>query len=168
MALNTNLESGQRLFVSFTLLFLFWILVSSSLDLQHILVGILAALMVSYSSSDLLVSKRGKIPSFRAVPILLSYLGHFVVELIIANIEVARIVLDPSLPISPAIIKFKSKLKGDYAKVIFANTITLTPGTLTMDLVDATFYVHTLTKEAAEDVTEWPLENILMRFENVA
>ncbi len=87
-------------------------------------------------------------------------------EIIKANIDVARIVLHPRLPIEPSIVKFKTTLKGDTAKVSLANSITLTPGTITMDIIGDTFYVHALTREAAEDVTNWPIEDLLKEVED--
>ena len=73
---------------------------------------------------------------------MIYYLIIFIRELIKSNISVAWIVLTPSLPINPGIVKFKSKLKTDYAKMILANSITLTPGTLSIDIIDDTFYIH--------------------------
>lgn len=54
----------------------------------------------------------------------------------------ARRVLSPSLPINPGIVKFKTKLTTNYSKMVLANSITLTPGTLTVDVIDDTFYIH--------------------------
>ncbi len=68
----------------------------------------------------------------------------FLVALVKSNIQVAKIVLHPKLPVNPGIVKFKSSLKSDFAKMVLANTITLTPGTLTVDLIDDEFYIHWL------------------------
>jgi len=70
------------------------------------------------------------------------YLFIFIVALIKSNLDVARRVLTPSLPINPGIVKFKTKLTTDYSKMVLANSITLTPGTLTVDVIDDTFYIH--------------------------
>jgi multicomponent Na+:H+ antiporter subunit E len=162
-------ESEERLSftVAFIALFLFWILVSSSFDFQHIVVGVILSFVVSRFSSDLILQKGEGLPSFKSIPYFFIYTGQLLIEIIKANIDVAKIVLDPKLPISPAIVKFKTKLKGDNAKVTLANSITLTPGTITIDIVGDTFYVHTLTKKAAEEITHWPIENLLKEIENV-
>jgi len=73
---------------------------------------------------------------------MIVYILVFLRELIKANFDVARRVITPSLPINPGIVKFKTNLKSDYAKMVLANSITLTPGTLSVDIVDDTFYVH--------------------------
>ena len=80
----------------------------------------------------------------------------------------ARIVLSPSLPINPGIVKFKSKLPTDYAKMVLANSITLTPGTLSIDIIDDTFYIHwinvktTNPEEAFTEIAE-TFEKILLK-----
>lgn len=163
------IDSEERLSftVAFIALFLFWILVSSSFDIQHIVVGVMVSFVVSRFSSDLILQKGEKLPSFKSIPYIFIYLVQLLIEIIKANIDVARIVLDPKLPISPAIVKFKTKLKENNSKVALANSITLTPGTITIDLIGDTFYVHTLTRKAAEEITLWPIENILEEIENV-
>ncbi|HDH27629.1 MAG TPA: hypothetical protein ENH13_00700 [Euryarchaeota archaeon] len=153
---------------AFIALFVFWLLVSSAIDIQHILVGIVAAFVVSYYSADLLIKKREDIPSIKVVLLFLSYIYQLLLEIIKANIHVARIVLDPKLPISPVIIKFKPRLKSETAKVTLANSITLTPGTLTLDIIGDTFYVHALTTEAAEEVKTWHMERRLREVEDAA
>ena len=70
------------------------------------------------------------------------YFGVFLKALIVANLDVARRVISPSLPINPGIVKFKTKLKTNYSKMVLANSITLTPGTLSIDVVGDTFYIH--------------------------
>jgi len=66
----------------------------------------------------------------------------FLVELVKSNLDVARRIISPSLPINPGIVKFKTKLTSEYAKMVLANSITLTPGTLSLDIIDDTFYIH--------------------------
>ena len=73
---------------------------------------------------------------------MIQYLIVFLIALVQSNLDVAKRVLTPSLPINPGIVKFKTKLKTDYSKMILANSITLTPGTLSIDIVDDTFYIH--------------------------
>ncbi len=82
-----------------------------------------------------------------------------------ANLKVAYIVLHPKLPISPGMVQFKTRLKTDLAKVIFANAITLTPGTLTVDIEDDLFTVHGLTDSDLETFNDHPFEQILLQIE---
>lgn len=161
-------EDEVSFILTFATMFLFWIFVSSAVDVQHIVVGAAAALVVSHFSCDLLLQKGQAPPSVKALPYFFLYLAHLSVEIIKANIHVARIVLNPKLPISPSIVKFKTRLKSETAKASLANSITLTPGTLTIDIVGDNFYVHALTKDAAEEVKTWHMEKRLMEVEDAA
>ncbi|RLD32923.1 MAG: Na+/H+ antiporter subunit D, partial [Bacteroidetes bacterium] len=70
------------------------------------------------------------------------YILVLLVALIKSNFDVARRVLTPSLPINPGIVKFKSKLPTEFSRMVLANSITLTPGTLSIDIIEDTFYIH--------------------------
>jgi len=72
----------------------------------------------------------------------------FIVAMVRANIDVAKRVLSPSLPINPAIVKVPVKLKGEISKLTLANSITLTPGTLSLELDDEGIYVHWIDKKS--------------------
>ena len=78
--------------------------------------------------------------------------------MILANLHVAKLVLAPS-GIDPQLVKVKSKLKSDISMVTFANSITLTPGTITMDIDDGEFYVHALSQKVADDLLSGDMEN---------
>ncbi len=73
---------------------------------------------------------------------MLKYIVVFIIALLKSNLDVARRVLSPSLPINPGIVKFKTNLPTDFSKMVLANSITLTPGTLTIDIIEDTFYIH--------------------------
>lgn len=90
-----------------------------------------------------------------AVPIQLgpghvSYLPWLVKEIVLSNLSVARVILTPSLPIRPRILQVEASQKTDVARVIYANSITLTPGTVTLDARDGKLLVHALTSDSAE------------------
>jgi multicomponent Na+:H+ antiporter subunit E len=84
---------------------------------------------------------------------LLTYIPWLTKEIAKSNWDVARIVLDPSLPISPTMQSFRVTPRTDLGKVIYANSITLTPGTITTGIIGDTFEIHALTG-AAWDGTE--------------
>jgi len=73
-------------------------------------------------------------------------------EIIRSSLEVARIVLDPKLPISPRVIDLEAKSPHPFDQVILGNSITLTPGTLTIDLHEGVLKVHTLTEAGAREL----------------
>ncbi|MFQ5975049.1 MAG: Na+/H+ antiporter subunit E [Candidatus Hydrothermarchaeales archaeon] len=155
--------------VTYIVLFLFWIVVSGAYDLQHILFGLVLALLVAVFSRDLFIqSSERAIPRLKTVVLTLAYLVFLVKEIIKSNIAVARIVLSPKISISPGIVKFKTPLKKDIFKVFLANSITLTPGTFTIDIIGDYYYVHAITtfrpEEYIEGVKDW---NILLKLKRI-
>lgn len=90
-----------------------------------------------------------------AVPAAVVYVVLFVKEVVIANLDVAYRVLSPAMPIRPAVIRLPLRVEKDIAITTIANSITLTPGTLTMDYDEDrnALYVHSLYCEDPEDVT---------------
>lgn len=93
----------------------------------------------------------------------LIYVFVFIKELIVSNLDVARRVVNPKLPIKPGIVKVKTKLNSKIAKTILANSITLTPGTLTVDIKDEYLYIHWI--EITEDDLEGATKAIVEKFE---
>ncbi len=83
---------------------------------------------------------------------LFSYLAWLAKEVMRSGIEVARVVLDPRLPISPRVVEIKASADHPVDLVIFGNSITLTPGTLTLDVHRGVIKVHSLTQAGADDL----------------
>ena len=80
------------------------------------------------------------------------YLPWLLGEIVKANIDVARRIIQPSMPIRPNLLRVKASQKSELGNVIYANSITLTPGTVTVELDDGLLGVHAITAEAAEEV----------------
>ncbi|MEX2352776.1 MAG: Na+/H+ antiporter subunit E, partial [Gammaproteobacteria bacterium] len=92
-------------------------------------------------------------------PVLLSfrlpgYLFWLLMEIIKSNIDVVRRIWQRSPDISPTVFTVKAGQKSDVYKVFYANSITMTPGTVTLDVRDDEFEVHALTRQNAEAVQE--------------
>jgi multicomponent Na+:H+ antiporter subunit E len=88
-----------------------------------------------------------------------AYIPWLTIQIFKANIHVAALALHPNPPIDPRIIRFKTKLKTDISLVTFANSITLTPGTITMDIIEGEFYVHALDRKVMKDLGTGEMEN---------
>lgn len=86
------------------------------------------------------------------IPRLPRFSLWLLVEIVKSSLEVVRLVLDPKLPISPTVITIKAKPEDDVGQVILANSITLTPGTVTLDVFDNRLLVHCVTREGAEAI----------------
>lgn len=131
-----------------------WLLWSGHYSLDHMLVlglGIVSCVFVVYMADRMdIVDEEGH--PVHLVFQLLLYIPWLLWAIVKANIDVAKRVLNPSLPIDPCMVRIKATQKTDLTRVIFANSITLTPGTVSVDLVGDEILVHALTQEAAEDV----------------
>ncbi|MEJ6949706.1 Na+/H+ antiporter subunit E [Natronospora cellulosivora (SeqCode)] len=150
-------------------LMIFWIILTGSLDWQQLLTGFLASLFIILFWGNFLIGQRdGFRLSFKNIFLLILFLKDLMIDLVKANIEVAKIVLNPDLPISPGFIKFKLELEETSSQVLLANSITLTPGTLTVLLSHKDIIVHALTKEAAKDVLDWRVQADIKEIEEVS
>lgn len=112
-----------------------WVLVTASLEWQELVLGAVVALIAVLAVGDIASFFGG----IRGVPALLLgvpvYTVRFIWRLILANIDVARRVLSPRVPVQPGIVAVKTKIRSDIGRLLLANSITLTPGTLTLDSV---------------------------------
>ena len=90
-------------------------------------------------------------PEFALNPLKLAlYLVWLVVEIVKSNLHVARVIIDPELPIQPRLVYVEASQRTELAQVLYANSITLTPGTITLDMRSGHLMVHALTKNTAE------------------
>ncbi len=151
---------------SAAVLWLFWIVVTGSLHYQQLLLGLLVVLGVSWFNNDLFFRRDERVLlETRAALLYLRYGLHLFKAIILANIQVAVLVLDPRMPISPGMVRFGSPMKTGLHKTILANSISLTPGTLTVLVEEEEFMVHALTRKNAEEVVTWELAEELAKIE---
>ena len=118
------------------------------------LIGLAVGLPIAYGTRRLYLRRLKLSRSVRVLPFTVYYLGLFLTELLTANIDVAYRVLHPSMPIEPDVVELPLRVQSDAAVTTIANSITLTPGTLTMDH-DAetnTLYVHGIVGRREEAV----------------
>ena len=129
-------------------LFGIWLLWSGHYTSQLITLGVLSCLFV------LILSHRMHIADEEGAPLLglrpLIYVPWLIKQVVLANIDVARRILDPKLPIDPVVIRVKASQQSDLGRVVYANSITLTPGTVSVEIQGDEIAVHALTPEAAE------------------
>lgn len=155
----------MKRFLHFLILLGIWILLTWSVAWQEILVGVFVALIGELLIGD--IFPIGAVKIFN--PVRLFWMGIygivFLAYVIKANFDVAYRVLNIYLPIRPGIVKVKTRLKCDMARTFLANSITLTPGTLTVDLIDDNLYVHWI--NITSDDPEKETEIIVSRFEKL-
>lgn len=158
----------KKYIILFITLFLFWLVLSSSFAIESVIIGIVASIAVTVYSKDIVFGEEEtSLYKFSGVIELVRFVWHLIVEVIKANIGVVKIVLDPSLPISPrfVVVAIPDNLKKDFNKVLYANAITLTPGTLTVDILEEGYLVHALNEEAGNGVKGSALEKYVMKVE---
>jgi len=128
----------------FILSLLCYLGLTSFTDIQELIAGIIVSLIVSLIAGRFLLQNDKFVKHFLRIFKAIKYLFLFLWEMAKANIHVAYLVLHPDLPIKPGIVKIKSNLKNDSSITALANSITLTPGTLTIDVNDENhdLYIH--------------------------
>ena len=142
-----------------------WLLLSGYFDKPLLLgLGAVSVALVAF------ISLRMRIVDDEGLPIqlpagLVRYLPWLVVEIVKANVDVALRILRPDLPIRPRVIQVRAGQRTDVGRVIYANSITLTPGTVTIDTEGDHITVHALTKEAADGVLTGEMDRRVTRVE---
>ena len=141
----------RRTLSLFVLLFLTWLLLSGIYTGLLLGFGVLSCLLV------IAICRRMKIVDpeghpIHLIPGLLRYMPWFLWAIVKSNLDVVRRIVHPRMPLSPRLIRVEASQKTHLGQVIYANSITLTPGTVAVETDEGTIDVHALTREAAEDV----------------
>ena len=154
--------------IMFLISFLVWCFLSWIPDWQHLIVGGFVALFVAFMVGDLFITRPHVLghPS-RYWYFIVYYLPLFLWECFKANLDVAYRVLHPQLPIYPGIVKVKTILTADSALTFLANSITLTPGTMSVDIDrdNGILYVHWIDVKTKD--MEQATKTIVERFEKI-
>ncbi len=137
----------------FFFLTIFWLLLSGYFTAFLISAGIGSAIAVVWFARRMDVIDAEAHPLHLGPRILLYWLW-LLKEIIKSGWAVSRIILDPKLPISPTMVRFQPTQKTDVGLVIHANSITLTPGTITLEAASGEFLVHGITRDAALGVID--------------
>lgn len=159
----------MRRLIYFVLAFVIWILltwpvVDGKIDVQVVVAGLIASAFVSVLFHEILPKEHHVFISPVRIFWFVLYVPVFFYYVIKANLDVVYRALHPKMPIRPGIVKIKTNLKTDSGITALANSITLTPGTLTVDLTDDGFlYVHWINVKS--DDIEQATQNIGQRFE---
>jgi len=128
--------------LAFIMLLGFWLLFTYSIETTNLIVGAVAALITVLFFAKHFIKPVWKMLQPQRYFWFIIYMIIFIWECIKANFDVAYRVLHPAMPIKPGIVKVKLSLKTNIAKTILANSITMTPGTISVDLIDDILYVH--------------------------
>ncbi|MEK9984006.1 MAG: Na+/H+ antiporter subunit E [Opitutae bacterium] len=141
--------------LTFILLLVNWIIFSGVLDAFHLGLGVICCGFVAWLSTDLVFGNTSKGLRARLVEAFrfMGYAAWLLWQVVLANIHVLKLAFSQNdRATHPRIIRFKTSLKSDFARYVFANSITLTPGTVTMSLVGDEFVVHAIDKAVADEL----------------
>jgi multicomponent Na+:H+ antiporter subunit E len=141
----------MRYIYTFLIMFGFWILLSGKFDLFHLTLGLISSGLISFLSADILMHESGKSDRLSTGFRFISYIPWLLYQIVLSTIHVAFLALHPKMldQIDPTIVTFKTKLTSNIARVALANSITLTPGTITIRIEDNVFYVHAISRKVA-------------------
>jgi len=130
--------------VAFMVALLVWILLTGTLELPSFIAGALVSLLVMFSTAQFFSAPVKKFLEPQRYFYFIKFALVFLWECVLANFDVAFRVMQPEMPINPGIVKVKTRLKTEVALTALANSITLTPGTFTVDIEpkEGLLYIH--------------------------
>jgi multicomponent Na+:H+ antiporter subunit E len=132
----------MRYVALFILSLVFWLLITFKFNLANIAAGAVASAITAAIFGRYYFHNVYKFLQPRRWFWFVVYLVTFIWACIMANFDVAYRVIHPAMPIRPGIVKVKTSLRSEFARMLLANSITMTPGTITVDIIDDVLYIH--------------------------
>ena len=149
-------------------LYLFWIVLNQKITLEIALIGaVVVAAVFAFMCRAMSYSLRLEMCVYRLVPLGILFALRLLWEVIKSNFAVARLVLKHHKNNKPYIVHVKVPLEHRVLRTLYANSITLTPGTITVDENDGVYTVYCLDRPMAEGIDTAPLCKILMKMEDI-
>ncbi|MDO4463903.1 MAG: Na+/H+ antiporter subunit E [Bacillota bacterium] len=153
----------------FFIFFLIWIIFNGQFTLEIAAFGVvIAGLMYLFICKFLNYHPKTDLLICKKFFLVLQYVFVLITEIIKANFAVIKMIMSSRYEIEPAIVRFKTDLKSTPARVLLANSITLTPGTITVSLEEDEYVVHCLDKELAEGINSSVFVTLLRRLERMS
>ena len=150
-------------------LFALWLVFNGKVTLELVLFGIVLSIVVYWFCWKFLeYSLKKELLALRLLPQGIGYFFVLVWEVIKANCGAISLIVSPKYEVEPMLVTFRTPLKTDLARTVLANSITLTPGTITVELTEEEFKVHCLDKEMAEGIEDSVFVRLLLKMERTA
>ncbi len=146
----------------FVMLFAVWLVLSGHFDPLHLALGLVCSALVAQCSSGLLLTDKPSLHLLAATWGAVWFLPWLLYEIIVANLHLVYLVCRPQR-LRPQIVRFRTHLRGDVAKVFLGNAITLTPGTITLDIDGDEFIVHAVSDVSATSLRTGEMERRIGR-----
>ncbi len=144
-------------------LFVFWLAVTGSFHPADVVSGLVLSGLLGVWSARFLWPQQAPVLTPKQAAGFAAYVPRLVASVVVAAVHVAEVVFDPRMPIDPVVISHRTSFTRDVTRVAYANSITLTPGTLTVDVEGDTFHIHCLAERFADDITSGELEQQVAR-----
>lgn len=152
----------------FILLLLLWILFNEKITLEVVLLGmVMSGLVYWFCCKFAGLSFKKELLAFKRSKYLLLYVAVLCVEIVKANIITMKMILSHRYEVEPVLVSFDVHFDSKSAKVLFANSITLTPGTITVDVIGDKYTVHALDVSYADGINNGKIVEILHRMEAI-
>ena len=135
-------------------LFGVWLVLSGRYDLFHVVTGFIVACGVAWLNTGFPHSAFHHFPWVRTV----LYVPWLFLRVVQSSLHLAKLIISPSLPIKPRLISYRSHLRHQGAMVLLGNSVTLTPGTITVEVNGSHLLVHAIDEAAGEDLTSGQME----------
>ena len=150
----------------FLILFGLWVVFNGKWTTEIALLGVaVSGLIYAFTCAFIGLSPKKELRYLRNAGRGIAYLWLLLREIFKANWQVLRLIWSPRLEVEPELHNFRTKVKSDFGKAILANSITLTPGTITVHVRDDLFMVHCLDRELAEGLEDSEFEKRLETME---
>lgn len=150
----------------FLVLFLVWLILNGKITAEICIFGVVISAALFYFLCHFMdYSVKKELLLFRLFPLFIQYFWVLVKEIVKANVCVLKIILSPELQPEPALVYFDTGLKSELAKVMLADSITLTPGTITVSVEGNQYCVHCLDRELAEGMESSVFVELLEKME---
>ena len=150
----------------FLIFFLSWIIFNGQITTEILIFGVVIAAAVFWFVCKFMdYSLKKELKMYRSIGFFLWYFLVLLKEIVVANVDVTKRVYTVEETMEPVIVKFKVNLKSDMTRVILANSITLTPGTITVELEEDCYTIHCLDKTYVDGIGQGKMFELLTRLE---
>ena len=148
------------------LFFIFWLVLNSKITVEILLIGVvLAVIIYLFARLCFGYTWRTEVTLMKIVPLAIAYLFTLAFAIFKSNMTVMRLVWFKKVPISPAVVKVNVDFDTDVARAVLANSISITPGTITASIDGDTFYVHCLSPDMIEGIEDSMFVKLLRKME---
>ena len=143
-----------------------WIIFNEKFNLEILLFGlVISAAVFAFACRFMDYSVKKELHFYRKLPGMLCYVIVLIREILVANLNVCHLILSEEEEIDPAIVQFRTDMETPAGRALYANAITLTPGTITVSLENDTYSVHCLDESMAQGLADAELERMLHELE---